>query len=107
MRYRSVNTVARLHAPAVSAASDNGYWIYDLSLVYVALGNKQTLKDLFLQTFSKVRRINRIQEVFTFTQILVLHESTSVILAVVNEDINKGKTNYFSRMMTFLFVGCL
>lgn len=93
MKYLSVNTIARLHAPAVSAASDNGYWIYDLSLVYVALANKQTLKDLFLQTFSKVKRI--------------LHESTSVILAVVNEDINKGKTNYFSHMMTFLFVGCL
>lgn len=51
MRYRSVNTVARPHAPAVSAASDNGYWIYDLSLVYVALANKNPERFVFTNIF--------------------------------------------------------
>lgn len=104
MKYRSVNTIARPHDPAVSAASDDGYWIYKLSLVYVAQGNKQTLKDLFLQTFSKVRRIKRIQEIFQIHTDKYWSYTTYIIMLIVDEDITKDKTNYFSGMMTvFMF----
>lgn len=104
MKYRSVNTIARPHNPAVSAASDDGYWIYKLSLVYVAQGNKQTLKDLFLQTFSKVRRIKRIQEIFQIHTDKYWSYTTYIIMLIVDEDITKDTTNYFSGMMTvFMF----